>query len=268
MLSRRVAELDAPRLRTFLADDRTLSEAELTLVDQTWHFARVLSRYTDTFMELEVGCDASIDPIMADNTVTGSSLLREVSGGEPGLTVGPLDVDRQHWVRTGRHALLPDGRPIPPCESRFIPPGKQNRDIDIKPFYCGLYTSTAISCGFSMWRSVMGSTSSMMYPWPWYTWQLDIDVAARILEITSASSWAEFVCRYGQLRDGLLYPDWFKVAESFDAVHFTLPMVAAVQGFSVISRKGYIAPGYWDVETTLWLKWCFPDIKLVESVGV
>jgi hypothetical protein len=267
LLDRRIRELDEMPLWSDPAVDSTLSKVQRSMSRQISHFANILAWYTDTFIEEEAGYNALIDSVKADEAVARSRLLQEIAKDEPELISGPLRVDRQHWVRTGRHDLLPDGDPIAPCESRFVAPSAPNEDVGIKPFHRGFYTSTVTIAGCSMWRSLMGSTGSMMYPWPWYTWKLNVDDSAKIAEIVSASHWTEFVCRHSQIQRGLLYPDWFKVAENFDAVHFTLPMIAATQGFSIVTSRGSIAPGFWDVETTFWLKWCFSGARLVETVS-
>ena len=64
----------------------------------------------------------------------------------------------------------------------------------------------------------------------------------------------------------LVYPDWDAIAADFDAVHLCLAGVVAIQGFSFRSAYGLTAPGYWDVETTHWLRWSFQQPRLVEVV--
>lgn len=106
----------------------------------------------------------------------------------------------------------------------------------------------------------------MIYPLPWYTWELEIDKDVRVAEIGSATAWVEFVCAHARISDGLVYPDWVDIAQSFDAVHLTLRMIAAAQGLSFATRHGDIPAAFWDVETTLWLRWCFSRASLVETV--
>lgn len=65
-----------------------------------------------------------------------------------------------------------------------------------------------------------------------------------------------------------MYPDWTNIAREYDAVHITLPAIAAAQGFHLETPKGVIPPAFWDVETTFWLRWCFAGARLVESAGV
>lgn len=38
--------------------------------------------------------------------------------------------------------------------------------------------------------------------------------------------------------------------------------VAAIQGYAFELDRGLLPPGYWDVESTLWLKWRLSEAKL------
>lgn len=117
-----------------------------------------------------------------------------------------------------------------------------------------------------MWRVLLGPDGSMLYPLPWYTWELEIEKDITVAEIGSAAAWAEFVCAHARISDGLIYPNWVNIAREWDAIHFTLPVIAAAQGFHLNTSRGVIAPAFWDVETTFWLRWCFSDAHLVETV--
>jgi hypothetical protein len=64
---------------------------------------------------------------------------------------------------------------------------------------------------------------------------------------------------------GLLYPHWPHVAEDFAGVHLTIRAVVACQGFSFRAKRGITAPGYWDLEQTLWLRWAFVSKSLVDT---
>ena len=67
--------------------------------------------------------------------------------------------------------------------------------------------------------------------------------------------------------DGLIYPNWPAIAEDFDAVHLTAMAVAAIQGVRITTEMGLIAPSYWDVESTFWLRWSFDAVSEVELVS-
>ena len=65
--------------------------------------------------------------------------------------------------------------------------------------------------------------------------------------------------------EGLLYPDWKAVARHCDGVHVTLRAVGATQGICFRLSDGVVAPPYWDVETTFWLRWVFEHVEFVAS---
>ena len=136
----------------------------------------------------------------------------------------------------------------------------------VKPPRFGLYTSTVSAAGVSMWSVLLGLDDAMMYPLPQYTWELEMDRDVTVAEIRSATDWVDFVCAHACISGGLVYPDWVSIAEQWDAIHVTLPMIVAAQGFHLSTPRGVIPPAFWDVETTIWLRWCFSGARLVESV--
>ena len=119
-----------------------------------------------------------------------------------------------------------------------------------------------------MWREYLEPfRGSTLYPLPWNTWEMTVDADnIRVAEIVSASKWVEFVETYATISDGLVYPDWVEIAREFDAVHVTLPTITAAQGFYFDAVQGLVAPAFWDVETTFWLRWCFSGARLIETV--
>jgi hypothetical protein len=140
--------------------------------------------------------------------------------------------------------------------------------LAVKHVGVGLWTSTAAVAERSMWRAYLQRwRKSVVCPTPWHTWALLIDEDVKVVEITSAAKWVEFVCAYPQQMDGYLCPDWVKVAQEFDAVHMTLSAIAAAQGFNFSTPHGVIPPESWDAESTFWLKWRFSGARLVEKVG-
>jgi hypothetical protein len=221
-----------------------------------------MRRWTDALVEIEVDARAAVTPGAADGIAGDCRLLAEIERFDSSLVIGPMDGARQHWTTSGRSAWNGE----PPSERHFVAP-QVDQGATIKPRYCGLYASTASAGGLSMWKILLGPGGSMMYPLPRYTWELDVDEPVAVAEITSATSWAELVCAHPRRVDGLVYPDWVSISRSFDAVHITLPTIAAAQGFSLITKDGTIPPAFWDVETTFWLRWCFSDARLVEIVG-
>lgn len=268
LLSRRIGELDDTPLWWQASENREAWDDGRRVCVWITHFTHVIRRYTDTFIDHEAGSDAMIDPAAADAMTASSRLLGDIAEHEPSLNVGPVQTHRQHWTRTARDAL-PSGEIEAPREGAFIAPSlDRDHKPDVKPFGLGLYTSTATSAGRSMWRVLVGPDSSMMYPHPWCTWELEVERDFRVAEIVSATKWVEFVCDYARVSDGFVYPDWGRVAQEFDAMHVTLPTIAAAQGFHFRTPRGVIRPAFWDVETTFWLRWCFAGAHLIERVDV
>ncbi|MFI1100680.1 hypothetical protein [Streptomyces melanogenes] len=106
---------------------------------------------------------------------------------------------------------------------------------------------------------------SLWTPRPWHTWELQVtDPAATVLEITGVGAWAAFVERYAAVHSGAVFPDWDKVAHDYAGVHVTLRAILATQGFRFAVKDGLTAPPYWDIESVLWLRWCFSSVRLVE----
>jgi hypothetical protein len=260
-LSRRIEELDAVPL---LGSDwpRDVKSKERYLAARLGHFISVMRRWTDTYVEVEVGPRATIAPGAADALASRSRLLAEIERSDSSLIAGPLDKTVQHWTPTGRSAWNGE----PPSEERFIAP-QVDQPAAVKPFGFGLYTSTASAAGVSMWRAFLGPGGSRAYPLPRYTWELDIDKDAAVAEIGSATAWAELVCAHPRISNDLVSPDWLGVAQKFDAVHVTLPAIAAGQGFYFDTSQGVVPRAFWDVETTFWLRWCFSGMRLVESIN-
>jgi hypothetical protein len=118
-----------------------------------------------------------------------------------------------------------------------------------------------------MWRLLLGPGGSFAYPLPRYTWKLKVERGVTVVEIGDATTWVEFVCTHARISDGRIFPNWAHIARSVDAVHLTLPAIVATQGFTFCTRYGVIPAAFWDVETTVWLRWCFTDAYLVESVS-
>lgn len=233
-------------------------------------FVDVIHLYTNTFMDGELGAEAHIDPEAADAIVAPSRLLAQIAEQEASLTGGPLRVDCQRWTRTGKfnESAIPARKP--PTRNEFVKPApRPGRYNDVTPFDLGLYTSTATAPGWSMWQAYLESyRGSMLYPEPWYTWELQPDGdEVAVAEIVSATTWVEFVCAHGHGDGVSLVPDWAEVARKFDAVHVTLPAIVAAQGFHFKTPGGLIPPEFWDVESTLWLRWRFSGARLVDIVS-
>jgi hypothetical protein len=263
LLARRIAELDKVPYIGGVAPDGDTRNLPLA------HFVWVMQSATEPFMKFEAGKGAVIDPAMADEMVKDSRLLNTIAEYDASLTAGPLRADRQHWIYIADGDEVPDSVSTRPYQECFAMPSAAIEQAPaIKPQSIGLYTSTATSVGRSMWREYLeGFRRSTLFPLPWYIWELqlqshDVD----IIEITNASKWVQFIEAYPLLRGAHVYPDWARIACGFDAVHITLPAIAAMQGFYFATPVGSILPAFWDVETTFWLKWCFTGARLRETV--
>ncbi len=221
------------------------------------HFLTVMQAYTDAMMDAESGGQLTLTPDEADDLTDTCRLLDDIAEVEPDLVAGSIPVGRQHWISTGRNSFVPS-------VAHFIEPGSPGRP-STKPFYLGMYTSTAARSGHGMWRSYLDLNSgSSLHPFPWHTWKLDLPAQVAVLDINTARQWAEFIQTYGRENSGLLYPDWRLVANEFDGVRLTLRAIAAIQGFHLTTGRGLAAAAFWDLESTLWLRWRFVAERLVE----
>ncbi len=247
-LRRRVEELD--RKPTWVAG----FEADPRLV----RFVSVLGSCTNTSLPGGAESPVPIAAAEADEIVGDCLLLEGLARDEPTLVRGPLDRDRQQWIATGRHRSAPE-------RSAFTdtPPAA----LSTKPFELGLFTSTATTRQRrSCWRTLIDRGSSL-YPPPWHVWDIEVSAGASVLEISSAREWAEFVEAYAIAKADLIYPDWPKVASDHDGVHLTLSAIAAIQGFNLETGHGLTAAAFWDVESTLWLRWVFGATRLSQVVS-
>ena len=84
--------------------------------------------------------------------------------------------------------------------------------------------------------------------------------------MTTAAQWAELTLRYPVVNDDFIYPDWRAIARDWDAVHITIRAIAAIQGMRLQTSQGLLAPSYWDIETTFWLRWSFTEVTPVATV--
>lgn len=213
---------------------------------------------------------ALVDPAEADQIMATSRLLRRLDHLAPQLIRGPLDVDRQFWVATAKPPHLPEPDPLP-RETSFRPvtaPAAGHRLAPSpKPFGVGLFTATGVGADQGMWRRYLDlNVGSSLHPRPWRTWRLTPHPHARICEVTSATAWVELLTRHPHLHEGQVFPDWARIAESYDAVHLTLHAIAAVQGLPLTTQHGPSAVAYWDVESAFWLRWSFTAVEPVEMI--
>lgn len=258
ILARRVAELDnengvAWRRALNCASGRASHE-------MLSHFIFTLSAYTNTVMLEALGSTAVIDPNEADQLVGESLLVKLLGQYIPSIVEGPLATKSQDWISTGRHDVTG------PSQLHFTKP-ERGAIYDNKPFGLGMFTSSVIS-GCSMWQMLLDRSGPdpVLYPAPWRTWRLELATDVRVMEIKTARQWTEFVANNAQYADGYVRVDWSKVARRWDGVHITLPAIVAAQGFQFEAEHGLVAPVFWDIESTLWVKWVCTKAKLCREI--
>lgn len=197
-------------------------------------------------------CALEVDAIVAKSLV-----LSRMLAAAPEVVRGPINLKDQHWISAGSL----------PCKSRFIGAIEGLDPLaSIKPIKFGLYTSTGIAGGPGMWRAYLNwNEGSTLCPLPWCTWVVEIGPDVVVREITSEVEWVEFVQSYPQKSEGLLYPDWCAIARDYAGVHMTIRAIAATQGFCFSVPGGLIASPTWDVESTVWLRWCFRSTTLIDK---
>ncbi|HUH16082.1 MAG TPA: hypothetical protein VML35_09385 [Gaiellaceae bacterium] len=218
------------------------------------HAIRVLASITAGSQGERMGALAADE---ADEALQRSELLRRLEARAPSLVRGPLDRREQLWVSAGSKA--------PPAAAAVVPPGDTDR-ATAKPLRGGLFTSTAELGTWGMWWCYLElHRGSTLFPPPWTAWRLDVAPDARVREVASAADWAALLADVGRGSGGVLRPDWTAAAAEWDGVHVTLRAVAATQGFAVAVRAGAAAPAYWDVESTLWLRWRFGGVAELGS---
>lgn len=209
----------------------------------------------------------AVSPQAADRIVRESELLDRLARARPESTVGPLDFSGQRWISTRRFEAPATPRRSLEKES-FVEAGKC---LDLKPrskpSQFGLFSSTCSPGSHGMWWEYLRrNRGSTLFPGPYEIYGLVPFSDARVLEISSATDWESFVLEKPIRHRGFFYPDWRAAAERWDGVHMTTRAVVTTQGICVQGRGAPIAPPYWDVESTLWLRWIFRSVQYVGTV--
>jgi hypothetical protein len=254
-LRERVSELDSAELARGLGDEWVV------------RFVWLMAAWTNTRMTVDSERPVVLEPRAADEITAECRLLNEIARTDPDVVRGPLDQRRQQWIGTAKRSV----GEVPPelTPQSFVSadaPGSVRPST--KPADLGIYSSTATSDGRSMWRAFLEiGREASLHPRPWAVWNIrPCDDRAKVCEIDSAEAWCELVQAYPSLADDRLYPDWRAIATDFDGVHMTLAAIVATQGFTFLTSAGPIAAAYWDLETTLWLRWRFESVSLSEVV--
>lgn len=253
-LERRVAVLDAA-----LRD-----AAHARLPELAAAFVRVMSAVS--FRGTPDGDVERATAERADEVASRSLMLARLLELAPWMTAGPnSDECEQVWIATQRPEWQSPARSIPTRDD-FVTPSTLPNDLTKRPLAFGLYTSSANTEYRGMWDTfVRQNTTDALWRRPWITWRLGIAGTPRIYNITTARDWVALVERYPYMDEKWVHADWSKIGENYAGVHISPSAVFAVEGLAVSSQYGDIAPTYWDVESTIWLRWCFESIVSVSS---
>jgi hypothetical protein len=111
------------------------------------------------------------------------------------------------------------------------------------------------------WCYLRVHEGSTLFPRPWRAWSFTVEAEARIAELRTARDWVALIESAPREWSGAIYPDWAALARRWDGVHVTAPAVVAIQGATFELDGGVTAPAYWDVESTLWLRWVARDVR-------
>ena len=162
-------------------------------------------------------------------------------------------------------------------------------------YHSGLFTSTLVN-GKSSFHALLDrdhdAIRSMSFKPPLQQWRLVAHEAACIYEITAPEDWHNLCIRYparasqdssdhgreldrlyplkhttgNDIRDdsafridNWLTPDWYAVANDYDAVHLTFGGLLTSDKVRVESYEGWSMTRLWDEEQTLWFRWMFSD---------
>jgi hypothetical protein len=188
-----------------------------------------------------------------DSMVQDCRILHRLALHVPALVSGPLQLDSQFWVAAERPAHLPRRkRALDDANFTSITANKGEMMLSAKPFNVGLFTSTGMLGTHGMWRIYLDlRPDSPLFPRPWRTWAVKTRQDVSIREILCATDWVDFVESYRAAGKSMLYPDWGRVVQDYDAVHVGLRAVAATEGFSFLTPHGVTAPPFWTVESTV-----------------
>lgn len=186
-----------------------------------------------------------LDPIAADETVGQCEPLMSLAD----RIDGRRSPDSAVWIsRSGRQ----------PAASSQLFTGAFRESWAGKP-EGALFTSDAGSFDLGMWY-VYGLTKSEFYQPPCRAWRLVTDSRARVLNIATAEDWCRTTALFPRPvrgTDHCYEMDWAMIAQGFDAVNLTLRAVAAIDCFGFKFEGINIAPSFWSVQTTVWLRWVF-----------
>ncbi|WP_146082334.1 hypothetical protein [Rathayibacter sp. AY1C5] len=108
-------------------------------------------------------------------------------------------------------------------------------------------TSTANDCFPGMWFAHLAARDTLDSV---EAWRVGTNAGPELL-ITSAVEWCDFSIQFAA-EDGKIC--WQNVAQSYSRVSLTALAVARIDCFEFSYRGAVVSPGFWGVETTVWLR--------------
>lgn len=140
---------------------------------------------------------------------------------------------------------------VVPTESLVEP--IKNREFWTKPLG-GLWTSSLVGSRHSAWTDWCDREDFRQNT---YRFRLKVSPTANVFEVKTPED-VDFLIRlFGEAdKCGMMIEyrlDWEKVSQFYDGVRLSYQMVR--------KTGGYESPFHaWDVESTLWFRWCFTDV--------
>ncbi|MBS2965592.1 hypothetical protein KGA66_21255 [Actinocrinis puniceicyclus] len=200
-----------------------------------------------------------IDPAFSDHIVAQCAALRRLDCAAPWLAPGPSATGtEQEWVATGRPSWLPPRVATPRRDTFQEVVTAAGDTAPLGPVRGGMFTCTTTAAQPGMWHAYLRAQGeNVLWPRPWHLWRMKPAPDATIYHVSSAQAWTALVREYHHRICDLLHPDWSKIANIADAVHVAPAAVCAIDGLRLSTGLGPIAPTYWTVESTLWLRWRF-----------
>lgn len=165
-------------------------------------------------------------------------------------------------LTTQAYLLTASVEPQAPSPLRLKPVRNYSTMPWNKPQSGGLWTSTWVddSCA---WRDFCVNEMD----WgDFYIWLLEPDPRARILEIDTLDDLKDVLLVYpdprerGQSLGNVAGVNFEAIAESWDGIHLT----EEGQWRTRLSQPNLYG---WDVESTLWFRWCFLSVRNVAEVA-
>lgn len=147
---------------------------------------------------------------------------------------------------------------------------------EMKPHDAGLWTSTETTDGSSYWTEFLTSNGSKLRNDD-KVWRVipredisvykieDLDALQAITNIVEEEEIEGGKYVEGTFTARRFAIDFYTLAQEYDAVWFPRDAADAIR----LTGTEYPEMSYWDIESTVWLNWCFEEVELVaESLTV